>query len=239
MLVRAAEDSLLLVTQADHARLAADLLALVRLPAIAAHPRRAELLRAVAEHDNGWWEHDAAPRVDADGRPIDFLAVGRDERCGIWERGVERFAAEAPYRAALVAAHALRLHADRWGDPDWAGFLGRLEARRDELLAAAGLGPAELADDDRWTALADGLSLALCLADARWLDAPGWRGEVAPEEELLTLRLDPFPFAGSSRLELRGRKVPARPYGRDAELALELASARWQRWVVRIAPTTA
>jgi len=54
MLVRALDASLLVVTQADHARLAADLLALLRLPELAGHPRRAELLRAVADHDNGW-----------------------------------------------------------------------------------------------------------------------------------------------------------------------------------------
>lgn len=236
MLVRAIDASLLLVTQADHARLAADLLALVRRAEIVAHPRRSELLRAVADHDNGWWEHDAAPRVDAGGRPLDFLAVGRDERIEIWERGVERFAAEAPWRAALVAAHALRLHADRRADPEWSGFLDRLATRRDELLEVARVGLAELAADDAWTRLADGLSLALCLADARFLDAPGWRGAVEGGPDAVTLRLDPFPFAGTTRLELRGRRIAARPYGRDAELALELAAARWERRAVRVAP---
>lgn len=236
MLVRALGDSLLLITQADHARLAADLLGLVRIPELVGHPRRDELLRAVADHDNGWWESDAAPRVDSDGRPVDFLNVAREERFEIWQRGVERFSEKAPYRSALVAAHALRLFASRRDDPDWSEFLEQLEARRDELIEAAGVSLEELADDDRWTELADDLSLALCLADARLADAPGWRAAIDPADEPLNLRLDPFPFAGATRLELRGRRVPARHWESDSALALALANARWERLEVRVAP---
>ncbi|KAB2958267.1 MAG: DUF3891 family protein, partial [Thermoanaerobaculia bacterium] len=116
VIVREAGDAWLVVTQADHARLAADLLALLRLPGLADHPRRAELLAAVADHDNGWWESDAAPRVEAArGRPLDFLSIPLDLRLEIWRRGIERFAAERPWGSALVAAHFLRLSAGRAG----------------------------------------------------------------------------------------------------------------------------
>ena len=65
MIVTTAPPGSRLVTQSDHARLAADLLRLFRLPELLEHPRRELLLRAIAEHDNGWWETDAAPRLDA------------------------------------------------------------------------------------------------------------------------------------------------------------------------------
>ncbi|MEZ5314259.1 MAG: DUF3891 family protein [Thermoanaerobaculia bacterium] len=109
MIVTPLEDSLRIVTQADHARFAAELLGLFRSDALRLHPRRALLLRAVAEHDNGWWEFDAAPSPGADGMPPDFRSVGEADRREIWRRGVARHAASEPAVAALVATHALRL----------------------------------------------------------------------------------------------------------------------------------
>ena len=75
MIVTAAPPGSRLVTQADHARLAADLLRLFRLPELLEHPRRELLLRAIAEHDNGWWEADAAPRLLAAVGRLDFVEL--------------------------------------------------------------------------------------------------------------------------------------------------------------------
>lgn len=241
VIVREAGDAWLVVTQADHARLAADLLALLRLPGLADHPHRGELLAAVADHDNGWWESDAAPRVGAaSGRPLDFLSIPPDLRLEIWRRGVERFAAERPWTSALVAAHFLRLSAGRAGDPTLAVAREELERRRDELAAAAGRGAAELGGDERWLALADDLSLAACSADAAFLRQPGWRAEVATGAATGTaaveLRIDPFPLAGASRLALRARRIARRPWPDDRALGLALAAARWEEIAVRVAP---
>ena len=86
MIVTTAPPGSRLVTQSDHARLAADLLRLFRVPELVEHPRRELLLRAVAEHDNGWWEADAAPRLDAKRvSALDFrdvAAVGFEEFFG-------------------------------------------------------------------------------------------------------------------------------------------------------------
>ena len=139
MIVLAAKDGVRLVTQADHARFAADLLRLFRVEEVARHPRRELLLRAVAEHDNGWWEADAAPRWDPATRcALDFRLLPTEERQEIWQRGVERFAGESPYLAALIATHALRL-LQRWRpEPTWEDFGRALALRRDEWLVAAG-----------------------------------------------------------------------------------------------------
>ena len=62
--------TLLLVTQPDHAHLSGELLSLWRAGGLPENPRRADLLFAAREHDNGWREADAAPRWDAArGRP--------------------------------------------------------------------------------------------------------------------------------------------------------------------------
>jgi hypothetical protein len=240
VILRDALDETIVVTQADHARLAADLLALLRLPGLADHPRRAELLAAVADHDNGWWEADAAPRVDpGSGRALDFLAIPPALRLEIWRRGVERFAAERPYASALVAAHFLRLSSGRRDDPELAAELARLARRREELLADAARSAAELAGDDRWLALADDLSLAVCAGDAAFVRQPGWRAAVAADGAAVELRLDPFPLAGASRRVLRARRIARRRFTTDGELGRALAAARWEEIPVRVVPLAA
>lgn len=231
------------VTQADHARLAADLLRLFRLPELVGHPRRELLLRAVAEHDNGWWEADAAPRLAAGGgSALDFRAFSAELRQEIWHRGVERFAGESPYVAALVAAHALRLSERSRHEPLWADFRTALAGRQQELLEAAGETAAALAEDDRWIALADGVSLAVCACESGGLALPGWRLELLRAadgtfaDEPMGVALEPFPLAGVTVFEVACRWLPATIFPSSAALGVALATAPWRRLRVRFAP---
>lgn len=231
------------VTQADHARFAADLLRLFRLPELVGHPRREALLRAIAEHDNGWWEADAAPRLAAGGgAALDFRAFPADLRQEIWHRGVERFATESPYLAALAATHALRL-SRRWqDDPEWTGFRRALAGRLEELLEASGESASALAEDDRWMALADELSLAISAGDRAMVTCPGWRLELqeppggTPGEELMSVALEPFPLAGVTVFELSYRWLATEAFPTSAALGLALATAPWRRRRVRLTP---
>lgn len=247
MIVTTAPPGSRLVTQSDHARLAADLLRLFRLPELLEHPRRELLLRAIAEHDNGWWEADAAPRLDAERvSALDFRAVAADLRQEIWRRGVERFAAESPYMAALLATHCLRLLSPWEADPAWESFRCQMLERRQELLAAAGESPASLEVDDPWLALADRLSLAACTGQAAWVELAPWRLEVAtrkggtasgpPGDEPVEVALQPFPFAGVTAFELSCRYLAPGPFVSAASLAVELAASPWRRIRVRVRP---
>lgn len=243
MIVRPTPQGKLHVTQADHARFAADLLRLFRLPELVDHPRRELLFRAVAEHDNGWWEADSAPRLAAsrDGA-LDFRGFPAGPRQEIWRRGVERYAEESPYLAAVVATHALRLSQRFSPDPDWGEFRAVLGERREELLAAAGGTARELARDDAWLALADALSLAVCSGEAEWLDLPGWRMELrepaggAGEEVALVAGVEPFPLAGTTVFELSGRHLPTEQFDSSAKLGVALATSPWIRLRVRFTP---
>ncbi len=246
MIVTTAPSGSRLVTQSDHARLAADLLRLFRLPELLEHPRRELLLRAVAEHDNGWWEADAAPRLDAKGATaLDFRDLATDLRQEIWRRGVERFATESPYLAALLATHCLRLLRPWAADPSWQSFRAQILERRQELLAAAGESPDALELDDPWLALADRLSLAVCTGDAAWVDLAQWRLEVAdrkddvagpPGHEPIEVALQPFPFAGITAFELSCRFLAPGPFDSAAGFAVALAASPWRRIRVRIRP---
>jgi hypothetical protein len=228
--------SALLVTQSDHARLAADLLSLMRLPALVGHPRRERLLRAVAEHDNGWRESDAAPRFDpSSGLPVDFRAVAAADRAEIWRRGVERHAADDPYVAALVAGHALRLlGAGERLSVERRELLTELGERRDELAQAAGVAPGELVDDDRWLRFGDELALVGATGDPGFFAFPGYRLEARADAERTAIVLTPLPLAGATSFSVAARRLPDAAPAAIADAARRLATASWERRVVHL-----
>lgn len=112
-----------LVTQPDHAALAGLLAAhwgnaeFARPGAFAASPDeervRREVVLAVAEHDNGWWEWEADPELSVDdGLPQGLSEVPRDPISGMqrWRLGVPRLAARHPYASLLIGDHAQWLY---------------------------------------------------------------------------------------------------------------------------------
>jgi hypothetical protein len=223
--------SLLLVTQPDHARFAAELLSLWRASGLPEHPRRDRLLLAVREHDNGWQEADSAPRVDpTTGRPHDFLSFPLAPRLEIWERGTERFVADEPYVALLVAHHALALHHQEREEPGWQELLERLEQSREELEERAGVTGQQVAEDYRFLELADALSLAVCNRWPQPVARPGIHGVVTGGH----LYLEPLPLAGATSFEIPVRSIPNRVYSGDADLGGELALARWKHLKIKV-----
>lgn len=236
MIVTQAEPRLRLITQPDHARLAAEILGLWHTDGLPGHPRRADLLFAVAEHDNGWRELDAAPYVDpGTGRPHSFLDLPDRLRIEVWTRGAERFASSRPYAGLLILEHARALHRERRGDPDWQSFFDRLDELADQLRDAPETARAPLEDDYRWLALADDVSLALCAGLEGRFDRHGLRGRLSATE----LRIDPFPLVGSTTFRVPCRYIPDRPYRGDADLGGELAAARWEELSVHLRPLRA
>src|SRR5437899_706682 len=115
MIVRQAGANLYLITQPDHAHLAARIIE--HAVALTAHPRRDAILLAVAEHDNGWAEEDAAPILNpATGQLADFINAPPVVRQRVWPRAVERVG-QHPWTAALVAEHAVVVY-DRFRSED-------------------------------------------------------------------------------------------------------------------------
>jgi hypothetical protein len=233
MIVTSEGSRLRLVTQPDHAHLAGELLALWHADGLPAHPRRAELLFAAREHDNGWREADAAPRWDAEGgRPHDFITLPARDRIEIWERGTCRFAAARPYAALLIARHALQLFRARRGEEGWDPFLDFLEDFTRDLLAETGIPREELEADYRWIDLADLIALTACRGPQEPVERHGTRIEALDGE----IRLDPFPLVGATTFRVPCRSLPRRAYRGDADFGGELAAARWGEMTVRIAP---
>ncbi len=224
---------LLFVTQPDHAHFAGELLGLWRADGLPAHPRRAEILFAGREHDNGWREADAAPRWNAaSGRPHDFVSMPREDRIAIWERGTARYAGSHPYAALLVARHARTLHRDRAGEPDWKDFMDFLQELERGLREETAVAPDEVAADYRFLDLADLISLAALNRAPERFSRHGMTGRRQGD----TVFLDPFPFAGSTAFAVPCRRISNRSYSGDADLGGELVAARWETVRARIAP---
>jgi len=226
------------ITQPDHARLAGELMALWRADGLPEHPRREEILLAVREHDNGWRETDAAPHLDRERRrPHDFLSLPLPERLAVWPRAVGRYAERSPYAALLIAHHALALYGEHRGEEDFEELFEVLDPQREWLLEVTGLDEEELERNYGFLDIADRASLAVC---NRWSDGfsremPDGTIEGRFEPEAETLVLDPFPLAGSTTFRVPYRHLPAREYTGDADLAVELATARWREARVRVA----
>lgn len=236
MIVVSEADGWIVVTQADHARLGAEMLRLFRAPEIAEHPRRSALLEAIAAHDDGWWESDAAPTLAAPGDgPADFRSLSPASRREIWLRSVERHVERSPYVAAMAAGHLLRLLAT-WGGGESEALRAELAVRRAEIVAEGRLDADTLAADDAWLRLADDLSLAAATRDVAFLAHGPFRAEVAGNEGLTELRLEPFPLAGATRFELPARRLPRKRYRDGVELGVALATATWERLAIRLTP---
>ncbi len=231
MIVVDAGDSLRFVTQGDHAHFAADLLSLCRLPELENHPRREALLEAVREHDNGWRELDAAPRVEpATMTPHTFETLPGDERRKLWSRGTRRLSEGNPQVALLITQHALALHQDLGGEATWDAWLEEMSDFRADLLEETDLTQDQLDRDHEYLRFADRCSLAVCTD--RKEPFVGLGAQVVFAQG--SLQIDPLPLVGATSFSIRCRWLPKRPYASDLDLGSELAAARWQTFGVRV-----
>jgi len=77
---------------------------------------RSEIVVAIAEHDNGWWEWVAQPEMsDVDGLPLDLRDVLKRQQEGMdrWRLGIPRLSRRHPYASLLISCHAYLSYAAR------------------------------------------------------------------------------------------------------------------------------
>jgi len=190
--------------------------------ALAARPRRDAILHAIAEHDNGWAEADAAPTVNPEnGRIVDFVTAPLAVRHAVWPRGIARLA-EDPWAAALVAQHAITVYDRFRSDAAWASFFAELEAARGAMLRASRMPLADLLDDYAFVRLADLISLTFCTG---WTDEQRF-GDWTIHPSGTRVVASPDPFGGASiPIEVEARELRNRPFRTDAELRAALSEA--------------
>jgi hypothetical protein len=222
MILRRAHSTLRLISQPDHAALAGRIMDRWLTRIFPGEPRRASVMRAIAQHDNGWRVVDAAPLLDpSTGRVLDFISAPAAVRQGVWPRGVARLA-DDPVAAALVAEHASQVYSRYRDDPDWRAFFDEVAALRDRHAARAELPPADLRRLYFFVRMGDLISLVFC---NEWTDVQHLEDHTiefaAPDRVII----QPDPFDGTSvPFEITAREMPDRPYA-DASEAAELFRA--------------
>jgi hypothetical protein len=220
VILRPHGDDLQLITQADHARLAGAVMQ--HTAALATHPRRASILLAIAEHDNGWREPDSSPQIDPlTGSPLDFTSAPIAVRQGVWPRGVGRLAHD-PWAAALVAQHALAVFERYHGDSAWTRFFAEMEAMRGDMLDASLWPLQELLNDYRFVRLGDVISLTFCNG---WTDTQRFdEWSVRLFESQVLVSPDPFDKA-TVPIEVAARPLRQQAFRTDEELRDACAAA--------------
>jgi hypothetical protein len=213
VIVRLCGDRIQLITQPDHARLARRVME--HCVPLAARSRRDAILHAIAEHDNGWAEEDAAPRVNPDtGQVVDFVSAPISVRQGVWPRGVARLAGD-PWAAALVAQHAITVYDRYHHDSEWTPFFAKMEEARDRMLRARGLPLDELLIDYVFVRLADLISLTFCTG---WTDEQRF-GEWTVQRFDARVVVAPDAFDGAEiPVEIQAKEVRSQPFRSDEQL---------------------
>jgi hypothetical protein len=213
VIVRPIGERIQLITQPDHAHLARRIMEYCR--PLSTRPRRDSILHAIAEHDNGWAEEDAAPSVNvATGQIFDFVTAPSSVRQSVWPRGVARLAGD-PWAAALVAQHAITVYDRFRSDSDWTSFFSGMEASRDAMLRVSTLPLGGLLEDYAFVRLADLISLTFCTG---WTDEQRFAAWTVQRSDTHVV-VRPDVFAGAViPIEINAREVPNQPYSSDAEL---------------------
>jgi hypothetical protein len=220
VIVRIVPGGLQLITQPDHAHLARAIME--HCVPLAARPRRDVILHAIAEHDNGWAEEDAAPTINPEtGNVADFVTAPASVRHAVWPRAVARLA-DTPWAAALIAQHALTVYDRFRPDAEWSPFFTGMEAARDDMLRGSGLALDQLVDDYAFVRLADLISLTFCTG---WIDEQRfstWRVQLSGTRVVVT----PDIFGGAMiPVAIEAREIHSRSFRSDAELRDALSEA--------------
>ena len=206
MIRRPAPEGWELVRQPDHGALACAL-----VDAIDDDPRgpREGFRLAVAHHDDGWRERDAAPRQGDDDGPETFLQLSLAEHLEVSSASVRIAAGLDPYAEALVALHGAWLHGARVvPDPELAAerdaVVGEWRALAERRAGELGVAAADLHHDQRLCAMVDFLSLWLCgwpEGDELALERPaGDDADVARADDVV--RLPPDLLSAERQLEV-------------------------------------
>lgn len=104
---------LLCINQTSHALMAAEFCRYWGNQDFAPPTPYAEVMLAVSQHDNGWYEWELKPKLRPDGYPMDFLhdpdVLGK---LNLWRRGINRSYEQHPYAALLIGHYAALLYAE-------------------------------------------------------------------------------------------------------------------------------
>jgi hypothetical protein len=152
------QESLLLVLQTDHSRVAGVLAAHWGNTEFAELRPYDSMVLAAQEHDGGWWDWEIKPTLGPDGRPLDYIGGGKTLGhvwLDLYRHGIGRVAEQDAYAGCIVSMHgeglltrAMGLRPtmpDRSADPGVPAFVDDQRSLRQKLRAQL-----QATDDEIW-----------------------------------------------------------------------------------------
>ncbi|MEX2393859.1 MAG: DUF3891 family protein, partial [Actinomycetota bacterium] len=133
MIVQRQSGDLLLFKQTDHALLSGEFCLAWGNDDIPAPARPESTQVAAARHDDGWAEWELAPKLRADGDPVDFIRVPVSDHVPLYKRGIDLVTEENDYAGLLASLHGQRLYTR----PFHPGMDPRIEHLQGDDLALA------------------------------------------------------------------------------------------------------
>lgn len=263
MICRPYQQGWLLITQPAHAWMAGELAAAWGSAHFPTPAPRDALIMATRLHDIGWLAWDAAPRLNDDGRPVNFLQTNLDETIPVWRIAVQRVNALNPFAALLVSMHAATIYnrrLARGADPAQRQQEIRQALAEHQQIQSAlcrqlashplygpACAPDQLAVSYRWLRVCDLLSLAVlakALPDEGQIkQVPTAQGDGFTAIDYryrspFTLEISPWPFAGSSlQITLEARYLDQERFADLRAYHAHLANAPWQSITAIIRPS--
>jgi uncharacterized protein DUF3891 len=223
MIIRRSTSSHQLITQPAHAALAARIMRHWQPNHFPDSPRKASILNAVEQHDNGWAEVDDALVVDeTTGQLLDFVELPDALKRDTASRGIERLA-DDPYAAALVAQHRVHVYRRYAEHPDWRAFFDAVRVTRDSYLQAGPWSLEQLLRDYTFVRAGDLASLAFC---NNWSETADDGCGYAMRLDGTMLIIMPDPFEGRTiAIAIEAREIVPQAFDSAAHARRVVANA--------------
>lgn len=211
MIVRDAGDAWQVVLQTDHADLAGQF-----ADSWSDKGAVSESLKtATRRHDDGWAVWERAPRIEADGTPVNFLDVDVRSHLAFYRAGIAAITEQDSRAGLLVSMHGAGIYRQRYGLDPGLSLSRAPEVQEDvdafvaEQEARFGGAPGEHRADYELLQLFDRLSLYFCMRDVAAGEPADIQGYAMEPVGPWRVRMSPYPFAESpARFTLVRRVLP-------------------------------
>jgi hypothetical protein len=211
MIVRDAGDAWQVVLQTDHADLAGQF-----ADSWSDKGAVSESLKtATRRHDDGWAVWERAPRIEADGTPVNFLDVDVRSHLAFYRAGIAAITEQDSRAGLLVSMHGAGIYRQRYGLDPGLSLSRAPEVQEDvdafvaEQEAKFGRHPGEHGAEYALLQLYDRLSLYFCMRDLEAGEPAELQGCALEPVAPWHVRIGPYPFVESpARFSLLRRVLP-------------------------------
>lgn len=221
MIVRESDESYIMITQHDHAKISGDIAQQWDKKYLKSERHQFELVQGIYEHDLGWIPVDSAPMWnDNKQKPYSFIDFPAPPKMVHYEHGINQVEKNNPYGALLQSKHYTYLVND---SPEEEAFREHEVNRQNKIMDQLDISEPELSYPFQILQLCDSLSLFICMhgpeaekefsnfhngfpVNEDFLFAEG-KDVVGYWENPFTFKVDPHPFSQKIETSLRYKEV--------------------------------